>query len=441
MGNRPSLLTAIHRRTSATLNAVISEVVKNPQTQEDTTPSERDNRSRKATHTIVDIDLLHPFHTADIGFLPYDDESLKSLAKSIETDGLLNVIQVRPEAHGNGYEILAGHNRWKACKSLGWKVIPVEVHDVGDDRAIRIAIITNIKQRHYLRPSERALAYRAFMDTMKHQGSRTDLLEFLDDEDIAKLKPGMTTRDQIAVIYDVDRNSVQRHLRLSYLIRPLLYMVDEKKIPFMTGVNISYYSEEIQNAILEEIEQKNRPIMTYEMSKTLRSVCPAKTADLASFMEAWDKLETGEYSQPAKSEPALENPANGAQETYSDQESSNNSDACEQPSGQAAEMHDDDTYIVQQNEGSHEEQDVAHHPENSASECADMAQAQDVNRTTIYNKLVRDRIPEVIKADGCTCECKILSDDDFQSALLTKLREECDELINNPCLEEFADVY
>lgn len=238
---------------------------------------------------------LHAFHTRDIGFKPYDDTSLESLAQSIKEDGLMQRIKVRPDPSGSGYEILAGHNRAKAMSEiLNMRTIPAELYNVDDDQAAIIAVTTNVKQRHYLRPSERALAYRALMEAKRHQGKfvASDWGEGVSEDDEEEIATQKTTRDKIAVMFDVDRNNVQRFLRLSYLIPELLDYADNKSLSVIAGVQLSYYSEEIQKALAEAF--KTREPMTIKVAKTIRKKCPETNATVETFMKAWDEADAEE---------------------------------------------------------------------------------------------------------------------------------------------------
>jgi len=58
----------------------------------------------------------------------------------------------------------------------------------------------------------------------------------------------------------------------------------------------------------------------------------------------------------------------------------------------------------------------------------------------VYNKLVRDRIPEVIKSEGRNCVVRTLRDDDARKMLSEKILEEAGEFIQNPSMEEMADI-
>lgn len=238
---------------------------------------------QRPTELNIALDKLVSFHTAEIGFLPYDAVSLKSLAASIRDDGLLVPIIVRPDIKEGFYEILAGHNRVEACRQhLDVETIRALIYYVDDDAAVAIAVNTNIKQRQKLRPSERALAYRALMNVKKHQGKVIEDTTWTDPETSEPRK----TRDMVAAIFEVDRNSVQRYIRLSYLVKPLLQLVDDKTLSVYAGVQLSYYPEEIQNWLAEELQ--TAPAMTVEEMHRIRKTCPESTATIESFRAAWE---------------------------------------------------------------------------------------------------------------------------------------------------------
>lgn len=239
---------------------------------------------KRPSEMSISLDKLIPFHTADIGFRSYDEESLKSLAENIRELGLLVPIIVRPDNEKDGhYEILAGHNRVEACrKYLNSEKVRARIYYVDDDAAISIAVCTNIKQRQQLRPSERALAYRALMDVKKHQGKTMEDEAWIDPETSETRK----TRDVVAAIFEVDRNIVQRYIRLSYLVKPLLQMVDDKTLSVLAGVQISYYPEDIQNWLVQELQDS--PAMTVEEMRRIRKACPERDATVESFRAAWE---------------------------------------------------------------------------------------------------------------------------------------------------------
>ena len=110
------------------------------------------------------LDKLVPFFTADIGFRPYTPAQLEAFAEQLKEEGLLVRIIVRPVPPGDSYEILAGHNRTSAARLAGWDVIPAEIVEADDTRAIVIATSTNLIQRQNLSIIERGKAYRALLD-------------------------------------------------------------------------------------------------------------------------------------------------------------------------------------------------------------------------------------------------------------------------------------
>lgn len=197
------------------------------------------------------IDQLHPFCTANIGFKPYSEENLRALADDIAVNGLIEAIKVRPIA--DGYEILSGHNRVAACKLLGWTEIPADIESVDDDRATVIATVTNLQRRQGLLPSERGWAYRALLEAHKRQGKRTDLLTVTSVE----IQQRSTTREIVAGFFGVKPHDIQRDVRITYLIGPLLDAVDERRLNLMCGVAISYYDAETQKLFLERLKTED----------------------------------------------------------------------------------------------------------------------------------------------------------------------------------------
>ncbi len=204
-----------------------------------------------AQKSSLPLSSLHPFKAANIGFQPYSDENLRALANDIQENGLMEEIIVR-EYYGNQgeYEILSGHNRVAACRLLGLESIPARIEVADMDRAITIATVTNLQRRQGLLPSERGWAYRALLEAKKCQGKRADLTSVQTEQ---KLNPNETTRDKVAQFFGVSPSNVQRDIRLTYLIKEFLVLVDTKKLGQSTGVSISYYSAESQKILYDEM--------------------------------------------------------------------------------------------------------------------------------------------------------------------------------------------
>lgn len=92
----------------------------------------------------------------------FKQEEIEELAASIEKDGLLQPILVRPVGD-HLYQIIAGERRWQACRSIGVSAVPVRIKDADDDKALELALIENI-QRSDLNPIEEAYGYRRMME-------------------------------------------------------------------------------------------------------------------------------------------------------------------------------------------------------------------------------------------------------------------------------------
>lgn len=182
----------------------------------------------------------HPFKSR-IG-----DEQIE-LLKSIRTNGTLVPIIVRSSSAGK-HEIISGHRRVEACKELGIDTVPAIVKELTNEEAVITMVDANL-QRENLLPSEKAFAYKMKMEAMKAQGKRTDLTL---GQVVPKSDSNRTTA-QIGSDTGESYKTVQRYIRLTYLIPELLKMVDEQKIAFTPAVELSYLSERQQRMLYEEI--------------------------------------------------------------------------------------------------------------------------------------------------------------------------------------------
>lgn len=154
----------------------------------------------------------NPFHVAE-------DETLSELAESIKEFGIVTPIITRPKEDGDGYEVIAGQRRVRASELAGINTVPAFVLPLDRDRAIITLVDSNL-QRENILPSERAFAYKMKSEAMKRQGFRTDLTS---SQVVTKLR----TDDKVAQGFGVGRMTVQRFIRLTELIPPILQMVDE----------------------------------------------------------------------------------------------------------------------------------------------------------------------------------------------------------------------
>ena len=183
----------------------------------------------------------NPFHVAE-------DETLSELAESIKEFGIVTQIITRPKEDGNGYEVIAGQRRVRASELAGINTVPAFVLPLDRDRAIITLVDSNL-QRENILPSERAFAYKMKSEAMKRQGFRTDLTS---SQVVTKLR----TDDKVAQGFGVGRMTVQRFIRLTELIPPILRMVDEGKIALTPAVELSFLKKDEQENLFATMESE-----------------------------------------------------------------------------------------------------------------------------------------------------------------------------------------
>lgn len=207
-----------------------------------------ESRADAQRERVVELPLaeLHPFRNHPFKVL--DDEKMADTAQSIREHGVLVPAIVRPREEG-GYEIVAGHRRHHASQIAGLDTMPAIIRDLDDDAATIIMVDSNL-QRETLLPSERAWAYKMKLDAMKRQGKRTDL---------TCGQVGHKSEKSVMRVADEAGESVkqvQRFIRLTELIPPLLDMVDERKIAFNPAVELSYLKPEEQVELLDAMDSE-----------------------------------------------------------------------------------------------------------------------------------------------------------------------------------------
>lgn len=220
---------------------------------------EEDNAEKVINIPINDIIDFpnHPFKVKE------DDEML-DLIDSVSRVGIVSPVIVRPK--DGKYEMIAGHRRKYACQKNDIKTLPCLSRNLTDDEAVIIMVDTNLKQRQHILPSEKAWAYKLKLDAMKRQGKRTDLTS-------APVEPKLAARsnEELAAQSPDSRAQIQRYIRLTNLIDPLLDLVDENKIAMRPAVEISYLSSKEQ-AILYESIQLNECTPTHDQAIRLRKL-------------------------------------------------------------------------------------------------------------------------------------------------------------------------
>ena len=204
------------------------------------------NKKLKAPVNIP-VEKIHPFEGHPYKVL--DNDEMNNLIDSIQQKGVISPIVVRPlENTTDEYEIISGHRRLRASVKAGLETVPALIYAVSRDEAAIMLVDSNILREHIL-PSERAFAYKLKSEALKHQGKRSDLTS----EQIA---PKLAT-EQIAEVENISKDTVKRYIRLTYLIPELLEMMDEDKIAFSVGVELSFLDDQMQYDLLRIIEEQD----------------------------------------------------------------------------------------------------------------------------------------------------------------------------------------
>jgi len=208
------------------------------------TQEERDNESRESVREIPLEEISdfpnHPFKVKM-------DESMADMAESVKQYGVLVPALVREKPEG-GYEMIAGHRRKMASELAEKKEIPCIVRNLTDDEAIIIMVDSNL-QREQILPSEKAFAYKMKLAAMNRQGQRTDLTSVPLGQ-----KLGKTSRELLAEKSPDSNTQIQRYIRLTELITPILDMVDSGKIAIRPAVELSYLPKEQQTVLLDTMQ-------------------------------------------------------------------------------------------------------------------------------------------------------------------------------------------
>ena len=197
------------------------------------------------------------------------DDSMKELVESIKESGVLSPVIARPHKEG-GYEILSGHRRVKACELAGITEIPVVIKNLDDDTAVILLVDSNPQREHIL-PSEKAYAYQLKLEAMKRQGARSDLTS---RQFVGKLE----SADFLGAQTGESGRQIQRYIRLTNLIDPILEMVDNKQIAFNAAVELSYLGSKEQADLLKAMESEATS-PSIEQAKKLRSFSEANRLD------------------------------------------------------------------------------------------------------------------------------------------------------------------
>lgn len=198
--------------------------------------------------TNISINKLHEFK--DHPYQVLDNDEMNNLLESVQQQGIMTPLIVRPlEGTTDEYEIISGHRRFRAAQKAGLTEVPAFIRPVSRDEAAIMLVDSNLHREHLL-PSEKAFAYKLKAEALKHQGQRTDLTS-------EQLAPKLST-ELIAEQEGTSKDTVKRYIRLTKLIPDILKMVDEQRIAFSVGVELSYLTENEQQGSFEAIELEDK---------------------------------------------------------------------------------------------------------------------------------------------------------------------------------------
>ena len=190
----------------------------------------------------ISVEKLRPF--AGHPFKVKDDEEMNTLIESIQTQGVLSPLIVRPIENTDEYEVVSGHRRLHAAQKAGITEVPALIYALDRDSAAVAVVDSNLHREHIL-PSEKAFAYRMKLEAMSRQGHRSDLTS-------DQLGRKLETAEIIAQQSDDSKSQVRRYIRLTYLIPELLEKMDQGEIALSVGVELSFLDEQNQRAVLEQ---------------------------------------------------------------------------------------------------------------------------------------------------------------------------------------------
>ena len=213
---------------------------------------------------VIPIAKLHPFEGHPYKVL--DNEEMEMLTESVQNEGVLSPLIVRPLEGTDGYEVISGHRRLHAAQRAGLSEVPALVYEINREEAAVMLVDSNLHREHIL-PSEKAFAYKLKMEAIKHQGRTSP-----------QVGEKLVTAEKVGADGGDSKNQVLRYVRLTHLIPELLQLVDDGKIALTPAVELSYLPEKAQTYLLEEIGRND---CTPSLSQAIRMKKLYQTGNLS----------------------------------------------------------------------------------------------------------------------------------------------------------------
>ncbi len=246
---------------------------------------------------LVKISQLFDFY--DQPFKVRNDFHLYELMKSIEKKGVLVPLIVRPYNNNLGYEIISGHRRKRACELLGIEEIPVIVRKIDNQDAVITMIDSNL-QREYIRISEKAFAYKMKLEAIKSQGKRNDLTSSQLGTKLTNSSSEwnniLRADERLAKEIGESRNQIARYIRLTNLISKILDMMDEGRIAFTVGVELSYLTETEQYELYVVMDSEQCTPSISQANK-MKRMSQARTLDMDAIYSIMEQEKPNQREQ------------------------------------------------------------------------------------------------------------------------------------------------
>lgn len=185
----------------------------------------------------IPVEKLRPFEGHP--FKVKDDDEMNALIESVQTQGILSPLIVRPIESTDEYEVISGHRRLHAARKAGITEVPALIYALDRDAAA-IAVVDSNPHREHILPSEKAFAYKLKYEALKHQGTS------------CQVGTKSRTDKQIAENANDSARQIQRYIRLTYLIPEFLKKMDKGEIALSVGVELSFLDESSQREVLEQ---------------------------------------------------------------------------------------------------------------------------------------------------------------------------------------------
>lgn len=234
----------------------------------------------------IKIEKLHPFENHPYKVL--DDEPMTELVESIKEYGLLNRVIVRPiENNTEEYEIISGHRRVHAAELLEMKEVPAVVHFIDRDEATVMMVDSNC-QRENLTLMEKARSYRMKADALSHQGKSLG-------QNVPKSEDNRTTA-KIGNEAGDSYKTVQRLIRLTYLVPELQGFVDSGKMKMLPAYELSFLNEEAQRDVIDRIDE-TESFLSHAQARRMRTAFEEGKLDYDTVTEIMNEIKPNQVEK------------------------------------------------------------------------------------------------------------------------------------------------